>query len=68
MNKETKKKEYKPSSNIDALQPQYIFSLTYKELLVAIAQGLIDPVELAKKELSNRGLDANGIWVGFSSK
>jgi hypothetical protein len=61
-------KKYKPSSDADDLQPQYLFSLTRDELLVAIVKGLIDPVKLAENELENRGKDKNGRWVGFKKR
>lgn len=34
-------------------------------LLTAAAQGKIDLNEMAKQELANRGLNAEGKWVGF---
>jgi len=49
----------------DELNQDYIFSLTFNELLVKIANGEIDAIELAKIQLSNRGLNENGEWVGF---
>ena len=42
-----------------------MFQMTATELLCAIVNGQIDPKELAQKELQNRGLDNNGLWVGF---
>jgi len=51
----------------DDENPKYLFSTTYTCLLTKIVRGEIDPKELAKKELENRGLDDNGKWVGFSS-
>ncbi len=51
--------------NNDELNPEYLFRLTYTELLVKIASGEIDAQECAQKELKNRGLDNNGKWVGF---
>lgn len=59
---------YKPSSNDDELNPDYIFSLTSTELLCAIANGLIDPVSYAKYTLTSRGLDYDGNWIGFEVK
>ncbi len=64
--KQTKKaKTYLPKNDSDDLQSKYIFSMTATDLLCAIVNGEIDPTELAKKELSNRGLNNNGLWVGF---
>lgn len=49
----------------DELNPKYMFQTTSNELLSQIAKGKVNPVELAKRELANRGYDANGDWVGF---
>ncbi|MBK8285793.1 MAG: hypothetical protein IPK97_13500 [Ahniella sp.] len=49
----------------DATDPQFLYSVTTTTLLLAIAGGLIDPTQLAKAELANRGLDRDGTWVGF---
>lgn len=50
----------------DELNPVYMFQMTRNELLVKIASGEINPVELAKNELAMRGLDIRtGKWVGF---
>lgn len=35
-------------------------------VLAAVARGEIDLNRIAKEELSNRGLDVNGAWVGFA--
>lgn len=56
---------YKPRNESDELNPKYIFQLVATDLLVAIVKKQIDPVELAHKELKNRGLDLDGIWIGF---
>lgn len=50
----------------DATNSQFLFQQTDPILLLAIAEGIINPVHLAKWELASRGLDANGKWVGFS--
>ncbi len=49
----------------DNLNPAFLFSSTYTELLCKIVNGEIDPKQLAEKELQNRGLDKNGFWIGF---
>ena len=49
----------------DDTNPQYLYSITTTALLLAIADGLIDAVQIARIELANRGLDQNGTWVGF---
>ncbi len=54
-----------PAEFNDELNPKYLFSLTYSELLCAIVNGKIDAKELAWQQLRNRGLDASGKWVGF---
>ena len=52
----------------DDLNPQFIYCLTFNALLSDIATGKIDPIELAKKELANRGYNENAEWVGFNKK
>ena len=64
--KQNSKPTYTPSEDCDALQPQYLFSNTWTELLVAIANGSVDAQQLAKQELANRGLNQEGTWVGFN--
>lgn len=49
----------------DELNPEYLFSCTYTELLCRIAKGEIDIQALAMKQLRNRGLNIDGVWVGF---
>lgn len=58
--------EPQPSNIPDALNSDFLFSCTATDLLTQIVNGLIDPKELAWKELRNRGKDANGLWVGFN--
>jgi hypothetical protein len=57
--------KYIPKNDSDELNPIYMYHLTATDLLVGIVHNQIDPLELAKKELKNRGLDENGKWVGF---
>jgi len=56
-----------PQDVPDDLNPKYIFKLTATTLLVAIAKREIKPIELAKKELANRGIGKDGFWVGFDN-
>ena len=49
----------------DEQNPAYLFSGTDTQLLSLIVKGEIDPVLFAKRELSNRGLNDNGEWIGF---
>ena len=49
----------------DELNPLFVFQMTHNDLLVAIATGKIDAVQLAKEELANRGMGKEGTWVGF---
>ncbi len=53
------------ASGRDETNPEFLFQCTRVELVLAIADGLIDPVALARRELASRGLDQNGVWVGF---
>jgi hypothetical protein len=71
MTRETWATENKKAANgtskylMDAVNPIFLFSMTPTELLVAIVNGEIDPVELAKRTLESQGLNAEGNWVGF---
>lgn len=56
---------YTPKNDSDELNPIYMYHLTATDLLVAIVNNQIDPIELAQNELRNRGLDNTGKWVGF---
>jgi len=49
----------------DKVNPIFLFSTTDKQLLIDIATGKINTKELAIKELSNRGFDENGKYIGF---
>ena len=49
----------------DEQNPQFLYSITSIDLLLAITSGLIDPVQLAREQLAGRGLDLDGQWVGF---
>ena len=51
----------------DIINPEYLFAVTHKNLLCAIATGKIDAKKLAVKELQNRGLDERGKFTGFAS-
>ena len=49
----------------DDLNPEYVFNMVHTELLLQLADGTLNPQELARKEMANRGLGRNGEWVGF---
>ena len=49
----------------DELNPLFVFQMTHNDLLVAIAIGKLDAVQLAREELANRGMGKAGSWVGF---
>ena len=51
----------------DDLNPKYLFTGIATVLLAQIAKKEIDPLKLACKELSERGLDLNGNWIGFAN-
>jgi len=57
---------FKSNDNLDdSLNPIFLFSTTDKKLLIDIATGKINAKKLAIKELSNRGYDENGTYIGF---
>ncbi len=53
------------AAECDDANPAYLFATTHTTLLLAIEDGLIDAAHLARSELANRGLDADGVWCGF---
>ena len=56
----------KTEANIpDDLNPNFIFNGVNTSLLTDIMKGNIDIFVSVKKELANRGLDDNGLWIGF---
>lgn len=53
----------------DEENPIFAFSQTHRDILLDIANGKIDVVQLAKVELRNRGLDEQtGKWIGWKNK
>ena len=53
-------KEQKETKDLpDEQNPAFIFSSTKSELLSEILNGKIDIIDIAKKEMQNRGLDIN---------
>lgn len=54
------------AADTDETNPEFLFSTTASALLLAIEDGLIDTAHLARRELANRGLDADGLWCGFA--
>jgi hypothetical protein len=53
------------ASGSDDTNPAYVFSTTHTALLLAMESGTVDAANLARAELANRGLDADGNWCGF---
>lgn len=49
----------------DEMNPDLIFRTTHTDLLAQIAKGTIRTRKLALRELRNRGLDRNGLFIGF---
>ena len=50
----------------DEINPIFLFNGTRAELLLDILSGKIDPVEMARIEMRNRGLDLKtGRWIGW---
>lgn len=49
----------------DKLNPIFLFQTISQDLLLAVAKGEVDAMELAKFELAGRGIGTNGLWVGF---
>ena len=53
----------------DEENPVFLFSQTNKDILLDIINGKIDPIQMAKKEIENRGLDIKtGNWIGWNKQ
>lgn len=50
----------------DEQNPAYAFSCTHSWLLLALASGVVDAQGAARREMANRGLDANGDSCSFA--
>ena len=48
----------------DDLNPEFLFSKTHIDLLLQIAQGTLRTKKIARKELENRGLNNDGLFIG----
>ena len=66
------KKQYKEWMNKalkseipDELNPVFALQSLPTSMLASVVCGAIDLNELAKRELENRGMDENGVWVGM---
>lgn len=52
----------------DEENPIFLFNSTHKDILLDIISGKVDPIQMVRMELHNRGLDENtGSWVGWPS-
>ncbi len=65
-------KYYEAAANFglipDEENPIFLFTQTHRDILLAIVNGKIDALEMAKRELRNRGLDLKtGKWIGWKN-
>lgn len=51
----------------DYVNPSYAFSATHDWLLLALASGVVDAQGAARREMANRGLDAQGDSCSFEA-
>jgi hypothetical protein len=49
----------------DETDPRHIFSMTATQLLTEALKGEFSIEYLVRRELANRGVNQDGIWVGF---
>lgn len=49
----------------DDKNPNMAFQTIDTSILVALANGTINPLELIHAELASRGVDLDGVWCGF---
>ena len=47
--------------------PNMLLQTLITDMLIAAATGLIDLNQLARAELANRGVNADGKWIGFDA-
>lgn len=52
----------------DEENPIFAFGMTSTKLLVKFLSGELDAVTMMRHELRNRGLNDQGIYVGFNQK
>lgn len=53
----------------DEENPIFIYNGTHKDILLDIISGKIDPIQMARMELYNRGLDEkSGKWTGWRKR
>lgn len=52
----------------DEVNPIYLFSGTHTELLLRCANHEFNLLQMARKELVNRGLNRKGEWIGWRKK
>ena len=53
----------------DEENPIFLFNGTHKDILLDIINGKIDSIEIAIRELENRGLDTKtGKWIGWKKE
>jgi hypothetical protein len=50
----------------DELDPRYIFNMTATQLLTEALKGEVDIEYMVRRELANRGVNLDGVWIGFS--
>ena len=65
-------KYYEAAANFglvpDEEKPIFLFTQTHKDILLAIVNGKLDALKMAKRELRNRGLDLKtGKWIGWKN-
>ena len=65
-------KYYEAAANFglvpDEENPIFLFTQTHKDILLAIVNGKLDALKMAKRELRNRGLDLKtGKWIGWKN-
>ena len=65
--------DYRAAAALDLLpdqdNPLFLFNSTSTDLLLDIVNGRLDPVQMARLELMNRGLDTEtGTWIGWNNK
>jgi len=55
------------NNNTDINPDDNMVTLFYTKVLVEVVNGRLDLNKLAEIELRNRGLNKQGIWIGFNN-
>jgi hypothetical protein len=65
INKQHRGRKMSYTTNSFTIDEVGFIQIALTKVLAAAARGELDPNRLAREELASRGLDQDGVWVGF---